>query len=101
MTHFSIRFSKEKDDTNDSIASLHKIYKDINSGTIKESYVVLMNGPFLRSETESIINLFQQCFIEKSGNYIKVIPHKITFAAGSSVYNQELADITYFLDCFS
>lgn len=101
MTHFSIRFSKGKDETNDSIASIQKIYKDINSGTIKESYVVLMNGPFLRSETESIINLFQQCFIEKSGNYIKVIPHKITFAAGSSVYNQELADITYFLDCFS
>lgn len=101
MTHFSIRFSKEKDDTNDSIASLHKIYKDINSGMIKESYVVPMNGPFLRSETESILNQFQQFFVEKIGKYIKAIPYKITFAAGSSVYNQELADITYFLDCFS
>ena len=32
MTHFSIRFSKGKDETNDSIASIQKIYKDINSG---------------------------------------------------------------------
>ena len=101
MTHFSIRFSKEKDDTKDSIASMQKIYKDINSGMIKESYVVPMNGPFLRSETESLINQFQQCFVEKSGKYIKAIPYNITFAAGSLVYDQEFADITYFFECFS
>lgn len=101
MTHFSIRFSKEKDDTKDSIASMQKIYKDINTGMIKESYEVPMNGPFLRSDTESIINQFQQCFFEKNGVYIKAVPDKITFAVGSSVYNQELAEITYFLDSFS
>lgn len=100
MSQITIKFTlRRKDENKDSIAYMHDIYRDIEGDTIKESYMVPMNGPFLRSLTESIINQYQQIITDKCGNYVKVTPYKDILAVGFPVNDQELSEITYLLTC--
>lgn len=96
MKNFIIRFTEEKDSTEDYVAYIQSIYKDILRNRIEDSYEVCMGGPFLRSEAERIIGQLHEAIIEACSNYVDVRPEGIVIAGGSfDVSDPYLVELTY------
>lgn len=97
MLYFTIRFTKEKDNTTDSVAQVQSIYNDIVFNRVKDSYKVCMGGAFLRSWIEEIIRQLQMVTIDTFGNYVYAQPDSIEIAGGSydDIYDPYLINVTY------
>ena len=95
MDCFTIKFTK-KENSEDYVAYIQSIYKDILRNRIKDSYEVCMGGSFLRSAAERIIGQLHEAIIETSGNYVDVHPEGIVIAGGScDVYDPYLVELKY------
>lgn len=95
MDCFTIKFMK-KENSEDYVAYIQGIYKDILRNRIKDSYEVCMGGPFLRSEAERIIWQLHEAIIVSSSNYVDVHPEDIVIAGGSfDVNDPYLVELTY------